>query len=208
MKLTATEFRKNPFSVLEEVVPGNSVEVSYKGSSVRPLACRRSPSWRGRSASTYSYAIPMRSSRAIRNSWPGWKQSGTRTGKCFERLSGHPCRRLAVRRASRSSVPGSVAGDRANDLLISPIVLLELEYLHKRKRISRQAVDVSQYLSSAFGVGICHYPFPAVTLESVGLDWTCDPFDRMIVAQARANDNAVLITADAFIRRHYKRAIW
>ena len=35
MKLTATEFRKNLFSVLEEVVRGNSVEVSYKGSSVR-----------------------------------------------------------------------------------------------------------------------------------------------------------------------------
>ena len=96
----------------------------------------------------------------------------------------------------------------ANDLLISPIVLLELEYLHKRKRISRQAVDVSQYLSSAFGVAICHYPFPAVILESVGLDWTSDPFDRIIVAQAKANDNAVLITADDLIRRHYKRAIW
>ena len=55
----------------------------------------------------------------------------------------------------------------ANDLLISPIVLLELEYLHKRKRISRQPVDVPPYLSSAFGVGICRYPFPAVTLDDL-----------------------------------------
>jgi prevent-host-death family protein len=36
MKLTATELRRNLFSVLEKVVAGGrSVEVSYKGSSVR-----------------------------------------------------------------------------------------------------------------------------------------------------------------------------
>jgi PIN domain nuclease of toxin-antitoxin system len=37
--------------------------------------------------------------------------------------------------------------------------------------------------------------------------WVRDPFDRLIVAQASAND-APLITKDEKIRRHYKRAIW
>ena len=35
MKLTATEFRKNLFTVLERVVEGETVEIGYKGSSVR-----------------------------------------------------------------------------------------------------------------------------------------------------------------------------
>ena len=38
MRLTATELRKNLFSVLEEVVRGRAVEVSYKGASLRIMA--------------------------------------------------------------------------------------------------------------------------------------------------------------------------
>lgn len=35
MKLTATEFRKNLFTVLERVLEGEAVEIGYKGSSIR-----------------------------------------------------------------------------------------------------------------------------------------------------------------------------
>jgi prevent-host-death family protein len=35
MTVTATEFRKNLFALLEQVVQGETIEVSYKGSSVR-----------------------------------------------------------------------------------------------------------------------------------------------------------------------------
>ena len=35
MKLTATEFRKKLFTLLERVVEGETVEIGYKGSSVR-----------------------------------------------------------------------------------------------------------------------------------------------------------------------------
>ena len=38
--------------------------------------------------------------------------------------------------------------------------------------------------------------------------WTQDPFDRLIVAHAKANSEAMLITADTVIRKHYPRAIW
>jgi PIN domain nuclease of toxin-antitoxin system len=37
--------------------------------------------------------------------------------------------------------------------------------------------------------------------------WTRDPFDRLIVANALAND-APLITKDEEIRRNYSRSIW
>ena len=37
--------------------------------------------------------------------------------------------------------------------------------------------------------------------------WVRDPFDRLIVAQAIANE-APLVTKDEKIRRHYRRAVW
>jgi PIN domain nuclease of toxin-antitoxin system len=94
------------------------------------------------------------------------------------------------------------------DLLISPMVLLELEYLHARKRIVRAPAEVFNYLNSTFGVDLCHYPFPAVAREAVRMTWTNHPFDRIIVPQAGANDMTSLVTADSAIRRHYKRAVW
>jgi PIN domain nuclease of toxin-antitoxin system len=38
--------------------------------------------------------------------------------------------------------------------------------------------------------------------------WTRDPFDRLIVANAKANGFAWLISADEHIRNHYPRAVW
>jgi len=95
-----------------------------------------------------------------------------------------------------------------NDLLISPMVLLELQYLYDRKRIRVEPVPLQSYLNSTFGITICDFPFPAVSLAALPIDWTSDPFDRLIVAQAIANHDAPLITSDTKIRRHYKQAVW
>ncbi len=38
--------------------------------------------------------------------------------------------------------------------------------------------------------------------------WAREPFDRLIVAQAKVNGFAPLITADATIRKQYPRAVW
>jgi PIN domain nuclease of toxin-antitoxin system len=38
--------------------------------------------------------------------------------------------------------------------------------------------------------------------------WTRDPFDGMIVAQAKANGFAFLVSADEEIAEHYPRTIW
>ena len=42
----------------------------------------------------------------------------------------------------------------ANDLLVSPIVLLELQYLYERKRIRVEPVPLQTYLNSTFGIKI------------------------------------------------------
>lgn len=96
----------------------------------------------------------------------------------------------------------------ANDLLVSPMVLLEFQYLYERKRIGIAPASLYATLHSSFDIGICDFPFAAVALEAVSLDWSPDPFDRIIVAQAKVNHDAVLLSADTRIRDHYKQAVW
>ena len=96
----------------------------------------------------------------------------------------------------------------ANDLLISPMVLLELQYLFERKRVRVEPGPLQGYLNSTFGIAVCDFPFPAVSLAAIRIDWTSDPFDRLIVAQAIANHDAALLTSDTKIRRHYPQAVW
>jgi PIN domain nuclease of toxin-antitoxin system len=50
-------------------------------------------------------------------------------------------------------------------------------------------------------------PFADVVATALRLDWTRDPFDRLIVAQAIAED-ANLATRDRVVRRNFKGAIW
>lgn len=94
------------------------------------------------------------------------------------------------------------------DLMISPMVLMELEYLHELKRIRLRGRDLFQKVAHETGLQLCNLPFPSASDAALDEKWTRDPFDRLIVAQAKANGFAPLITADEEIRRHYPRAIW
>ncbi len=94
------------------------------------------------------------------------------------------------------------------DLLISPMVLLELAYLYEIQRIRLPARDVQLKIEHELGARVCDLSFPLVANVAVDETWTHDPFDRMIVAQAKANGLAFLITADEEIERHYPRSIW
>ena len=96
----------------------------------------------------------------------------------------------------------------ANDLALSPMVMLELQYLYDRNRLRARPADILSYLNATFAVSVCQLPFPAVVHEALSVDWTNDPFDRLIVAQAKANNESLLITADTQIRQNYRRAIW
>lgn len=95
-----------------------------------------------------------------------------------------------------------------SDLLISPMVMLELEYLHERNRITLPARDVFLKLEYEIGLRVCDLPFPRVANVALDEKWTRDSFDRMIVAQAKANGLATLVSADEEIQHHYPRTIW
>ena len=94
------------------------------------------------------------------------------------------------------------------ELRISPMVYLEFDYLFRRGRVRLDASALYANLNATFGVTMCSFPFPAVIAMAVDTTWTQDPFDRIIVAQAKANQESPLISADETIRTHYSRAVW
>jgi PIN domain nuclease of toxin-antitoxin system len=93
-------------------------------------------------------------------------------------------------------------------LLMSPMVLIELEYLYELHRIKLPARDVQLKVEHEIGVRVCDLPFPSVASAALDEKWTRDPFDRMIVAQAKANGLAPLVSADEEIKKNYPRTAW
>jgi PIN domain nuclease of toxin-antitoxin system len=96
---------------------------------------------------------------------------------------------------------------RQDEVLVSPAVVLELQLLHEIKRTKTTALKVIDRLSAEMGLAVCQLPFASVIQHALDQSWTRDPFDRLIVANALAND-APLITKDEEIRRHYSKSVW
>ncbi|MGO8757826.1 MAG: type II toxin-antitoxin system VapC family toxin [Terracidiphilus sp.] len=94
------------------------------------------------------------------------------------------------------------------ELLISPMVLLELEYLYEIGRLQRPARDIQRKVEHELGVRLCDLPFADVARAALDEKWTRDAFDRMIVAQAKVNGFAPLISSDEMIAEHYPRTVW
>jgi PIN domain nuclease of toxin-antitoxin system len=93
------------------------------------------------------------------------------------------------------------------DLVVSPAVVLELELLHEIGRLRTSALTVVETLATDIGLRVCDLPFRTVVEYALKENWGRDPFDRLIVANAKAAE-APLVTKDARIRRHYSRVIW
>ena len=96
---------------------------------------------------------------------------------------------------------------REDEVAISPVVRLELQYLYEIGRVSTPAAIVLDELAAAIELSICSKSFPAIVSEAEKQSWTRDPFDRIIVAQAALSDSA-LITKDETIHRYYRHACW
>jgi len=94
-----------------------------------------------------------------------------------------------------------------NDLLISPCVKLELQYLFEIGRTTVPADLVVDDLEAQIGLGICDLPFGIVVNRALALGWTRDPFDRLICAQALCR-GIPLLTKDKTIRRRVELAVW
>ena len=94
-----------------------------------------------------------------------------------------------------------------HDLLISPAVVLELQYLFEIRRAAKPAAHVVEALGSEIGLKICELPFQEVVREALDQSWTRDPIDRIIVSQAILR-SLPLVSKDRLIREHYSRTVW
>jgi PIN domain nuclease of toxin-antitoxin system len=94
------------------------------------------------------------------------------------------------------------------DLLLSPMAFFELEILYELKRTRLPARDLFEKVAHETGLRLCDLPFSTVASAALVEGWTRDPFDRMIVAQAKAKGFAWLVTSDQQIPKHYPRAVW
>lgn len=97
---------------------------------------------------------------------------------------------------------------RRADLLISPMVLIELELLYEIRRTVLRSREIQLKLEHELNVGVCGVSFSLVSEAALHEKWTRDPFDRIIVAHAKANGFAALISADEQIAKHYSRTVW
>jgi|SRR5271163_1095941 len=94
------------------------------------------------------------------------------------------------------------------DLLISGMVMLELEMLYEKGTIKYSASQILSDLNQQIGLSVCQFPMAVVMSAAIRVKWTREPGDRIIVANAIANNEAPLVTSDRRIHDQYPNAIW
>ena len=94
-----------------------------------------------------------------------------------------------------------------SQLAMSPMVVLELEYLHEIGRLKVGAAVVADDLRQRIGLAVATTGFPHVVAAARLQTWTRDPFDRVIAGQATV-EHAALLTADEIMRQHVAHAEW
>jgi len=97
---------------------------------------------------------------------------------------------------------------QAAEVRISPMAVVELEYLYGIRRIIVKPQEILVKLGAEIGLTVCGHPFPAIAETALGETWARDPFDRIIVAHAKSNGAAPLLTKDEQIRANYPNARW
>ena len=106
-----------------------------------------------------------------------------------------------------------VFGRRSADLMersalfVSPVVRLELGFLHEIGRLRVQADEIIGVLTTELGITQSDDPIAGIVAQAMPLTWTRDPFDRLLVATA-ALHRAPLITNDEQILEHFEDAVW
>jgi PIN domain nuclease of toxin-antitoxin system len=93
------------------------------------------------------------------------------------------------------------------ELVISPMVQLELSYLHEIGRLAIGGADLIADLQRRIGLRRSELPFETLVDTAATLTWTRDPFDRLIVADALVAGTA-LLTKDRTIHDRTTVALW
>ena len=93
------------------------------------------------------------------------------------------------------------------ELLISPVVQLELQYLYEVGKITKKSEAIIDELEKNAGIRIAEENWGEIVRRSIDLSWPRDPFDRLIVAHAAFSEET-LLTKDTLLLKHYTYAVW
>ena len=102
---------------------------------------------------------------------------------------------------------GAVAAIEEHQLVVSPMVQLELSYLHEIGRLTVGGAEIVADLSRRVGLERSDVSLDALVETAAALTWTRDPFDRLIVADAFVS-GATLLTKDRTIHGRTAIARW
>jgi len=94
-----------------------------------------------------------------------------------------------------------------HEVIISPVVRLELQYLFEIQRVTDEANEIIFALSDRIGLKMCDKSLNTIVSGALDLSWARDPFDRIIVGNASINHD-ILVTKDQNILENYEKAMW
>ena len=95
----------------------------------------------------------------------------------------------------------------SGQLILPGMAFVELEFLHEIGRIDKSAHSIFRDLQRRLGLEFSDVILASVANQGAAETWTRDPFDRIIVAEARLLE-LPLVTKDRNVRRRYDRAVW
>ena len=81
-------------------------------------------------------------------------------------------------------------------LFYSPMVGLELHYLYERNRLPCTPDEILSHLFKETFLQVSDVSFAQIALKAREINWTRDPFDCLITAEAMLVPNAYLITKE------------
>jgi PIN domain nuclease of toxin-antitoxin system len=96
---------------------------------------------------------------------------------------------------------------RREQLGVSPVSQLELQYMFELGRTRGPAEQVIRELGGRLGLSVVDISATVLCREALELRWTRDPFDRLLAAHALAQ-GLTLVTKDHILRRHLPLAWW
>ena len=95
----------------------------------------------------------------------------------------------------------------SSELIVSPMVRLELALLYEIGRVNSPPDMVFRDLQSTLPITVLDLDFALASKEAETLQWTRDPFDRLIVATSQAT-RIPLLTKDRNILANFNLAVW
>ena len=86
---------------------------------------------------------------------------------------------------------------------VSPVSFLEIQFLAEIGRLTVRNPEFMNTVMNNARFTVDDIPLTSVIRHALRLDWTRDPFDRLLVAHSSAR-RVVLCTTDRDIRKHHR----